>query len=177
MKKSVVALAVVLLVSLIYSAPSYSDDKLDAVKIGVVDIQRVIIESKGGKEAKAQFETEMTGMKKALTDKEDILKKLRSEITKAGISDAEKKEKEAKFQKEAMEMKRLKDQAESGLRDMDKTITVKMIGEIREVISKIGTEEKYTIILEKDPSVLYMPNAIDMTGRIIENYDKQKAKK
>lgn len=177
MKKSVVALMVVLLVSLIYSEPSYSVDKVDAVKIGVVDLQRVIIESKGGKEAKTQFEHEITVKRKAMTDKEDILKKLRTEITKAGISDADKKAKEEKFQKEAMEMKRLRDETEAVLRDMDKVITVKMIGEIREVISKVGAEEKYTIILEKDASVLYMPNTIDLTGKVIENYDKEKAKK
>jgi len=177
MKKSVVVLMVVLLVSLIYSAPSYSVDKVDTVKIGVVDLQRVIVESKGGKEAKTQFEHEMTGKKKALTDKEDILKKLRSEITKTGISDAEKKDKEEKFQKEAMELRRLRDETEAGLREMDKAITVKMIGEIREIISKVGVEEKYTIILEKDASVLYVPNTIDLTVKVIENYDKQKAKK
>jgi len=177
MKKSVVAILVVLLVALSYSAPSYSADKVDAVKIGVVDLQKVISESKGGKDAKAQFENEMTGKKKALTDKEDLLKKLRSEITKAGISDAEKKTKEGNFQKEAMEMRRLREETEAGLRNMDKAITVKMIGEIREVISKVGAEEKYTIILEKDAGVLYMPNTIDLTGKVIENYDKQKEKK
>ena len=177
MQKSVAALVVVLLVSLVYSAPSYSADKVDAVKIGVVDVQKVIFESKGGKDAKTQFENEMTGKKKAFTEKEDILKKLRSEIDKAGISDAEKKEKEERFQKEAREMRRLREETEAGLREMDKAITGKMIGEIREVISKVGAEEKYTIILEKDAGVLYMPNTIDLTGKVIENYDKQKAKK
>src|SRR3972149_6154762 len=142
MKKSVAALVVVLLVSLVYSAPSYSADKVDAV-----------------------------------TEKEDIVKKLRSEIDKAGISDAEKKEKEERFQKEAREMRRLREETEAGLREMDKAITGKMIGEIREVISKLGEEGKYTIILEKDASILYMPNTIDLTGKVIENYDKQKAKK
>src|SRR4030067_2651074 len=157
MKKSLVAIFVVLFVALIYSAPSYSVDKVDAVKIGVVDLQKVIIESKGGKEAKTQFENEMTGKKKALTEKEDVLKKLRSEITKAGISDAEKKEKEEKFQKEAMDLRRLRDETEAVLREMDKAITVKMIGEIREIISKVGVEEKHTSIIYKDIGVLYVP--------------------
>ena len=177
MKKYVAAFVVVLLVSLIYSAPSYSADKVDAVKIGIVDIQRVVLDSKVGKDARGQFQNEMIAKKKALTEKEDVLKKLRSEIDKAGISDAEKKEKEEKFQKEAREMRRLRDETEAGLRDMDKAMTGKLIGEIREVISKLGEEGKYTIILEKDASVLYMPNTIDLTAKVIENYDKQKAKK
>ncbi len=177
MKKTVVVLALVLIAALVCSAPSYSADKVDAVKIGVVDVQKVVNESKGGKDAKSQFEHEMTGRKKAFTDKEDIMKKLRSEIDKAGISDAEKKEKEEKFQKEARELRRLRDETEASLREMDKTITAKMMGEIREVISKLGEEGKYTIILEKDAKVLYMPNTIDLTAKVIENYDKQKAKK
>lgn len=177
MKKSVLILALVLITALICSSPSYSADKVDAVKIGVVDLQKVIMESKGGKDAKGLFEGEMTGKRKALTEKEEMLKKLRSDIDKGGVSDAEKKNKEEQFQKEARDLRRLRDETESTLREMDKAITVKMIGEIREVISKLGDEGKYTLILEKDASVLYMPNTIDLTGKVIENYDKQKAKK
>lgn len=177
MKKGVVVLVLLMLVSLIYIAPSYAADKADAVKIGVVDMQKVMLESKSGKDAKVQFENEMAGKKRAFTEKEEILKKLRSEMDKAGISDAEKKEKEEKFQKEAREMRRMREETEAGLREMDKAITGKLIGEIRDVISKVGTEGKYTIILEKDAGVLYMPDTIDMTSKVIENYDKQKAKK
>ncbi len=177
MKKGFVVLVWVMLVSLVYVVPSYAADKADAVKIGVVDMQKVVLESKSGKDAKAQLENEMAGKKKAFTEKEDILKKLRAEIDKPGISDAEKKEKEDKFQKEARDMRRLREETEAGLREMDKAISMKIIGEIRDVISKIGTEGKYTIILEKDARVLYMPNTIDLTVKVIENYDKQKAKK
>src|SRR3990172_589148 len=157
MKKGVVVLVWIMLVSLIYVVPSDAADKADSVKIGVVDMQKVLLESKGGKEA--------------------ILKKLRSEIAKGGITDAEKKEKEDTFQKEARELRRLREEAEAGLKEMDKTITSKLLGEIRDVITKFEEEGKYTIILEKDASVLYMPDSINMTSKVIENYDKQKAKK
>ncbi len=177
MKKGLAILVWVMLVLLVYTVPSYAAEKADSVKIGVVDMQKVMIESKSGKDAKAQFENEMAGKKKAFTEKEDMLKKLRAEIDKAGISDAEKKEKEEKFQKEARDMRRLREETEAGLREMDKVISMKIIGEIREVISKVGAEGKYTIILEKDARVLYMPDTIDLTGKVIENYDKQKAKK
>jgi outer membrane protein len=177
MKKGFVVLVWVMLVSLVCVVPSYAADKVDAVKIGVVDMQKVLFESKGGKDAKVQFENEMAGKKRAFTEKEEILKKLRSEMDKAGISDAEKKEKEEKFQKEAREMRRMREETEAGLREMDKAIAMKMVGEIRDVISKVGEEGKYTIILEKNASVLYMPDTIDLTGKVIENYDKQKAKK
>lgn len=177
MKKYVFVPVVVLLVSLLCSVPSYSADKADTVKIGVVDMQKVVIDSKGGKEVKAQFEREMTEMRKAYFEKEGALKKLRSEIDKGGISAKEKKEKEEIFQKEVMVLKRLRDDSEAGLRDMEKTITTKLISEIRDVILKVGEEGKYTIILEKDASILFMPNSIDLTGKVIENYDKQKSKK
>ncbi|MCC7201104.1 MAG: OmpH family outer membrane protein [Nitrospirae bacterium] len=177
MKKVVLVFASVLIAAMILSNPLNAADKVDAVKIGVVDLQKVIIQSTGGKEARGLFEGEMTAKKKALTEKEEMLKKLRSEIDKGGISDSAKKEKEDNFQKDARDLRRLRDETESTLREMDKAITVKMIGEIREVISKLGDEGKYTLILEKDASVLYMPNTIDLTGRVIENYDKQKAKK
>lgn len=177
MKKVFLVFAAVLIAGMTLSTRLNAADKVDTVKIGVVDLQKVIIQSTGGKEARGLFEGEMTAKKKAITEKEEMLKKLRSEIDKGGISDSEKKEKEDNFQKDARDLRRLRDETESTLREMDKAITVKMIGEIREVISKLGDEGKYTLILEKDASVLYMPNTIDLTGKVIENYDKQKAKK
>ena len=177
MKKGVVVLVLLMLVSLIYVVPSDAAEKADSVKIGVVDMQKVILESKGGKDAKVQFETEMAEKEEGCCRERRNSEKTPFEIAKAGITDAEKKEKEDTFQKEAREMRRLREETEAGLKEMDKTITSKLLGEIRDVITKVGEEGKYTIILEKDASVLYMPDAINVTGKVIENYDKQKAKK
>ncbi len=177
MKKNLIILVVVLLTALTHLPSSYSAEKAETVRIGVVDIQKVILESRSGRDARLQFENEMMGKKKAFADKEEVLKKLRSEMDKTGIPDAEKKEKEEKFQKEARDLRRLRDDTESVLREMDKAISGKLVSEIREVVSKLGEEGKYTIIIEKGSGLLYMPAAIDLTEKVIENYDKQKARK
>ena len=177
MKKIVRVSVLVLIAAFFFAAAAKAAEKADVVRIGVVDIQKVIIESKGGKDVRAQIEGEMGGKRKLLSEKEDSLRKLRSEIDKGGLSDAEKKEKDERFQKEARELKRLRDETEAGLREMDKDIGGKLIGEILEIVKKAGEEGKYAIILEKDSRILYMPNTIDITGKVIEKYDGQKVKK
>jgi Skp family chaperone for outer membrane proteins len=43
------------------------------------------------------------------------------------------------------------------------------------VIQKIGADEGYTVILEKNESiVLYVAKSIDITDRVIKAYDAQK---
>jgi Skp family chaperone for outer membrane proteins len=46
---------------------------------------------------------------------------------------------------------------------------------LQKVIDKIGTDEGYTLILEKNENiVLFATKAIDITDRVIKAYDAQK---
>jgi Skp family chaperone for outer membrane proteins len=55
--------------------------------------------------------------------------------------------------------------------EMERNISAGLI----KVIQKVGTEEGYTFILEKNESiVLYASKAIDITDRVIKAHDAQK---
>jgi Skp family chaperone for outer membrane proteins len=46
---------------------------------------------------------------------------------------------------------------------------------LQKIIDKIGTDEGYTLILEKNENiVLFASKAIDITDRVIKAYDTQK---
>ncbi|MGA2192870.1 MAG: OmpH family outer membrane protein [Nitrospirota bacterium] len=46
-----------------------------------------------------------------------------------------------------------------------------MYDEVQAVIGKFGKEEGYTLILERSV-VLYAPEAVDVTDRVIKAYDE-----
>ena len=55
----------------------------------------------------------------------------------------------------------------------------RMMGEIliqiREVVNEIGKEGKYDLIIERaEGGVMYMKKAVDITGQVIELYNKKK---
>ena len=55
--------------------------------------------------------------------------------------------------------------------DMEKTISIGLL----KVIQKIGDDEGYTLVLEKNETiVLFSSQAMDMTDRVIKAFDAQK---
>ncbi|MBI5894059.1 MAG: OmpH family outer membrane protein [Deltaproteobacteria bacterium] len=53
----------------------------------------------------------------------------------------------------------------------------KLVIEIMDVVKKLAEENKYTLILEKRQGVIYTQDALDITGKVVEKYNSQKAKK
>lgn len=145
------------------------------LKIGVVDIQKIIRESKAGEEARASFAKEVESKRKIISAKEDALKGIEDELRKASAQ--ERAQKEEKLVKEAKDVKRLKDDLQEELRKKDAEMGQKLVREIVDIVKKVAEEGKYTLIIEKRQSVLYAQDAVDITGKVVEKYNSQKIKK
>jgi outer membrane protein len=60
------------------------------------------------------------------------------------------------------------------MKDTEMEAMKKVMKELEKVVEKIGDKEGYTIILERRTvGLLYFNNAIDLTDRVTEAYDKQ----
>lgn len=168
MKKIIMLLVVLLGFSASYALAA-------DLKIAVVDIQKVIRESKAGEEARTSFTKEVENKRKIISAREETLKSLEDELRKASAQ--ERAQKEEKLTKEAKDVKRLKDDLQEELRKRDAEIGQKLVMEIMDVVKKMAEENKYTLIIEKRQGVLYAQDAIDITGKVVEKYNSQKAKK
>ena len=149
-------------------------------KLGYVDMEKAVNESKAGKAARQKFmkymekkRTESQKRKKELTSMKQILEK-----QGALLAEDVRVEKEREYQKKVREyqlyLKNLRDDARTKEMEMSK----KIIRQIQQVIFSYAKKEGYAMIFEKSRSgLLYAPESLDLTDTIIKIYDQEYAKK
>lgn len=146
------------------------------MKIGVFDIQRVINESKVVQGYRQKLGKEVEAKKKLLAEKEESIKQIEEKLKKEGqkLSLSEKKTLEEKLSSQAKELKRLKEDVKFDLQKMDRELTQQALKDIEGIVKKIANEENYTIIFErKTAGIVHMKDSVDITGKIINLYDKR----
>jgi len=150
------------------------------VKIGYVDLQRVMIESEKGKEAKKSLGDELEKLKKNLTQKQDELQKMKDSLDKQGamITPEARAEKEKQYQTKLKDYQRIANDYQTELQQKDQEFTQKILKELEEIIKGMGESEKYTLILEKSQAgIIFAPTTIDVTDRVIALYNEASKKK
>jgi outer membrane protein len=145
------------------------------VKIGIIDITRVIQGSESVRDARGVFLMDLESKQTVLRAKEGEVRKMQKDLQqKAGTLAAEDlKEEQEKIAREVKNLRRLKADLEEELKKKDRELTAKVLGEIKEVVEAYQKEKKFTVILEKK-AVLAFDGAVDITKEIIAAYDKRK---
>ena len=156
-----------------------ADEAGDAVpvKIGYIDMQKAIQTTDSGKKAKKELETEFNSKKKELQEKEKDLKKMSEDLEKKNmvLSDEVKQKKQMEFQEEMIKYRDLVGKSQAAIQERERSLTAPILEKLRAIIGDIGEKEKYTVILEKqENSVLWAPKRIDLTERVIAEFNKKK---
>ncbi len=147
----------------------------DDVKIGVIDTQRIMRESKAAKDARSILRKDLESKRATLRPKEEEVRRLQEELRKdaKGMSLSERKEKAESLEKEVKELRRLRSDLEEELKKKDRELTQEAFKEIREIVESLIKKEKYTIVLEKR-SVVGAADSTDITDKVIRLYDNKR---
>ena len=142
------------------------------VKIGVVDIQRIMKESRAAKNARAVLLKDVEQKRKMFNDKQNEVQAMEEELKTKGkdMTPQARKEKTDNLADEIKELKRLKSDMEEELKKKERELTQRLLMEIRTIVVEYLKKEKYTIILEKR-SVVASDEAVDITDKILKLYD------
>lgn len=144
------------------------------IKVGVIDTQKIISDSKAGKAAYLIFNKEKETMDAQLTAKQKELQTISDEITgSTNMTAAVYSEKTAKYNKAKKELERMKTERDEDLNVRYTELNKKLFTEIAEIVSDYCKKENFTIILEVTYVAAY-DGAIDITDDIIQLYDATK---
>ncbi len=171
MKKFVYLLAVIFL---LVGSSAYAGD----VKIGLVDIIKALNLSDPGKKAKADLETLIQAKQDAINEKGLAIETMRGDLEKQSsvLSPEARKTREEELEQAIKEYQRLVTDSQTEVKKKESRFTLDIVKDLRKIISKIGEEENYTIILVKaDELVLYSKKGIDLTDTVMKRYNKSKA--
>ena len=148
-------------------------------KIGYIDLQRVMLESERGKEAKKALTTEADKLKKDLNQKQDEIQKLKDALERqaATITPDARADKEKQYQAKLKDYQRLAGDYETDLRQKDVETSQGILKELEEVVRKMGDAEKFTLILERTQGgILFGSPANDITEKVITLYNESAKK-
>lgn len=169
MKKILLAVSMLLCASVAFGA--------EKTKIGYMDLQKALNESDAGKDAKITFNKRVEELQKVLDEKQVEIKKMQDDLEKQkGLLTSEARgEREKAYQQKIKDAQRFAKDSQEELQQKDAEMTKKILTDLREAIKKIGSDEGYTIILERgESSVLYAAEGVDITDKVIKTYNKMR---
>jgi outer membrane protein len=143
------------------------------VKIGYVDMQKIIMESNQGKEAQKTLNSIEKVKTALIKEKVKEIKKLEEELAKqeAILTPETKEKKKAEHEKLMVEYQKMRKESEEELQKNEAELIQKIVLDIKGVLAGIAQEEGYTAILNK-AVVIYMPNELDLTDRVIRQFNE-----
>ena len=146
----------------------------ERIKIGFIDIQRIIAESQAGKKAKDRFQAQVKKAEADVQKERQDLERLKGDLDKKGplLKEEERRNLEADFQKRSVTLQRTMGDYQQDLQRKNNEMMAEILKELEQVVTEVGKAEKFTLILERS-QILYSDQATDITSRVIEVYNSR----
>jgi outer membrane protein len=151
----------------------------DVAKIGIIDFQRVLTSSKVGKSAQEEINRKGKKMEADLKVKGAEIEELKKRLERESLvmSKAQRDEKEREFRIKINDLKSLRKKYTEEFKVFEAELVQKIQKDLFELVSEIGKREGYLLIMEKrEGGILYSPNAIDITDKLIKRYNARAGK-
>lgn len=143
-----------------------------ALKVGVVDMARVINDTNEGKSAKSRLEREMTRRQNELDRKQREFEQFTNELQASFemLSDSAKQARSQEYQEKAMELQQLYASHQQELARAEAEATSKIVERVIAVVQDIASSGNYTLVLDSAAAV-YTASSLDITNQVIEAYN------
>lgn len=168
-------IALCLIVLLATSGLAYAEQKL-----GVVDLQRVLLESEKGKTAKQTIGKKVAELDGKLKAERDALKKMKDDIEAQSpmLKEDARAKKMRDYEDRVTRFKRMAKDGQTTVQNQDAELTRSILKDVFKVVERVGEKQGYTLILEKSESrIMFADDAINITEIVIKEYNAQSAGK
>ncbi len=147
----------------------------EMTKIGFVDLQRALNESKFGKKTKTELEDLVRKRRAAIEEMAKKKDALKEELDRQAttLSDEALRQRVDELERQERELERLVADTNEELQKLQREKEIVIIKELDDIISGIGKKEGYIVILPSDV-ILYSEDDADLTDRVIKEYDEFK---
>jgi outer membrane protein len=163
------AIAALGLAFLLFGLVGAEANNSSVTKIGYVDLQRTLNETKAGKAAKARLEKNKLKKQKALDKQQQDLQKFAADLEKQRSllkRDVQIK-RERELQERYVKLQETYMKLQQELAQQEAKLVREIFNKAAPVIKQIAKQKGYTMILEKNESaVLYAPPSLDITAEV-----------
>jgi outer membrane protein len=152
----------------------------DVAKIGVVNFQTILEKSDAGKMAMAEINKHGKELEASLKKKGKEIEETKNKLEREALvmSKEMRDEKEREIRINTNDLKILQNKYTADLRQLEAKLVRNIQKEVLEIIADIGKKEGFLVIFEKrEAGVMYSPDTIDITDRVIQKYNSIFSKK
>jgi outer membrane protein len=160
-----------------FGASSYG---ADVAKIGVVSFQDILEKSDAGKMATEEINKSGKEMEDSLKKKGEEIDAIKNKLERESLvmSKEMREEKEREIRISINDFKTLKNKYMADFKQHEARLVRDIQKEVIEIVEEMGKKEGFLIIFEKrEAGVLYSPDTIDITDRLIQRYNTSFSKK
>jgi len=146
------------------------------VKMGIVNIQKVLEKTKEGKRVHTQLKKSFDAKDKTLKSEENRLKKKRDDYAKKAslLSQKARMTEEKNLQKSFLELQQKMMQYQKSISAQEAKFKKPILEKIKKIVDQVSKSENVDFTVEVSASpVVYVKNKIELTDKVIKEYDKK----
>ena len=165
-------LAVLLLLA---GGPAFS---ADPVKIGVVDLQKILETSNSGKAAQNELKAQRDKMQADMKQRGNEIQEIESRMQREAMvmSKETREEKEREHRIKVSDFQALQRKYQSDLQEIERKLMGKLQTEITSLVSDIAKKDGYLLVIS-NIGVIYSLPSTDLTERLIQELNAKSGKK
>jgi outer membrane protein len=147
----------------------------DRMKIGFIDVRRVVTESAPGKRAGERLQAQLKKAEADTLKERQDLERMRSDLEKKGplLKEEERRNLEADFQKRSVNLQRTMGDLQQEIQAKERELMQDILKDLEGIVSDIGKTDKFTLILDRS-QILFGDQTIDITNKVIETFNRTK---
>jgi outer membrane protein len=145
-----------------------------AIKIAVIDTEKILMNSAAGKKALAELKKVQDAKEKDLVGRQQEIKDLQAKLSDGRLSLAQDKldDLQKQLEDKVIALRRLQDDAQRDFTKKRDDVLGQIDQQVMPVINQTGKQLGYTLIFRKfESGLIYADEAIDITDSIIQRLD------
>lgn len=151
--------------------------KAQGAKIGFVDLQRVVIESRRGRDLLSKLQAERDVKQREIEAQEKKIRKMEADLEKqrSVLSENAMKDREREIRNQQRDLRRVVEDLNREFSERQRDLQAQLVQEVATVVRSYGKEKGYLLIMEvRSGGVMYGNEAADLTTAIIARFDASK---
>ncbi len=151
-----------------------SANAADQVKVGVMNIQKVLVKCSAGIKVRAKLDNKVKEVEVQFKKEQDKLVELQAEIEKKSSiwSKDTKEEKMLEFNKLRRDFKTKTDDARLEMKKLQEKELEPILKALEKIVKDYGKTNNFTLILESKSGIVYFDEANDVSDDLIKEMDK-----
>jgi outer membrane protein len=151
----------------------------EVLRVGVLDVRKVMVESKTGQQHRAELEKMIKERRDKLSKEEASIKALQEKLEKDKLvlTDKQKEQKQKEVEDKIGVLKKMSQDAQQEVAKRDGELSTKASGVVRDLINDIAKQEKLALVVDKNQSVIFwVAQEVDITDRVLKAYEAKTSK-